>query len=83
MNHARLHAKNLRIGSLPLLVAPHPMNDLMPDQVRDLARAAYPIIVEQLTGQGTPAQNGFIDFAHPAARNGQQRPETMSSKGTR
>jgi hypothetical protein len=40
---------------LPLLVLPHPLNDLTPDQVRELARAAYPIVIEQLTGMGRQA----------------------------
>ena len=44
-------AKNLQLEALPLLVTPHPLNDLTPDQMRDLARAAYPVVIRQLTGR--------------------------------
>ncbi len=66
--HARLAAKNLQLDELPLVVTPHPLNDLTPDQVRELARAAYPVIIEQLTGQGTLAKDTLVDYVHPAAR---------------
>jgi hypothetical protein len=36
--------------------------------VRELARAAYPLIIEQLTGQGVLAPHTAVDFVHPAAR---------------
>jgi hypothetical protein len=42
---------------------------LTPEQVRELARAAYPIIIEQLTGQGVLAKHIQVDYVHPAARN--------------
>jgi len=48
-------AKNLQMDELPLLVLPHPLNDLTADEVRALARAAYPVVVEQLTGMGRQA----------------------------
>lgn len=69
MNHARLAAKNLHIDDLPLLVPPHPLYDLTPEQLRELARAAYPLIVEQLTGQGPQALITRVDFVRPAERN--------------
>jgi hypothetical protein len=53
---------------LPLLVTPHPLNDLTPDEVRELARSAYPVIIEQLTGRGVLAKHTRIDFVHPAER---------------
>ena len=43
------------MDELPLLVLPHPLNDLTPDEVRALAQAAYPVVVEQLTGMGPQA----------------------------
>ena len=49
-------------------MTPHPLNDLTPDQVRDLARAAYPIIIGQLTGQGVQEKYTKVDYVHPAAR---------------
>ena len=63
--HARLAAKNLRIDELPLLITPHPINDLTPEQVRDMARVAYPTIVKQLTGHELEA-NTKIDYVLPA-----------------
>jgi hypothetical protein len=59
-------AKNLQLEALPLLVTPHPLNDLTPDQMRDLARAAYPVVIRQLTGKGTLEQDTHVDFVHPA-----------------
>ena len=68
LTHGRLAAKNLQLGELPLVVVPHPLNDLAPAEVRELARAAYPVIIEQLTGQGVLAPHTAVDFVHPAAR---------------
>lgn len=69
LNHGHLAAKNLQLEDLPLLVTPHPLNDLTPEQVREMARSAYPVVLEQLTGQGALAKHTLIDFVHPAARN--------------
>jgi hypothetical protein len=68
LTHGRLAAKNLQLDELPLLVTPHPLNDLTPDEVRELARSAYPVIIEQLTGKGALAKDTRIDFVHPADR---------------
>ena len=68
LTHGRLAAKNLQLDDLPLVVTPHPLNDLTPDEVRELARSAYPVIIEQLTGQGALAQHTLVDFVHPAMR---------------
>jgi hypothetical protein len=68
LTHARLAARHLHIDDLPLLVTPHPVNDLTPEQVQDMARAAYPVIVKQLTSQGEGEQNTLIDYVHPATR---------------
>ncbi len=73
LTHGRLAAKNVQIDDLPLVVTPHPLNDLTPEQVRDLAHSAYPVIIEQLTGQGTLAPHNHVDYVHPAARNRAQR----------
>jgi len=69
LTHGHLAAKNLQLDELPLLVVPHPLNDLTPDEVRELARAAYPVVVEQLTGNGKQAPHTQVDFVHPASRN--------------
>jgi hypothetical protein len=66
--HGRLAAKNLQMDDLPLLVTPHPLNDLTPDEVRELARSAYPVVVAQLTGQRALEKETRIDFVHPSAR---------------
>ena len=68
LTHGHLAAKNLQLEDLPLLVTPHPLNDLTPDEVRELARSAYPVVVEQLTGQGALEKHTLIDFVHPATR---------------
>jgi hypothetical protein len=61
-------AKNLQLQDLPLLVTPHPLNDLTAEQMLELARAAYPVVLMQLTGQGTLEKHTQIDFVHPARR---------------
>ena len=68
LTHGRLAAKNLQLEELPLIVTPHPLNDLVPDEVRELARAAYPIVIRQLTGQGPQEMQTYVDFVHPAER---------------
>jgi len=66
LTHARLAAKNLQLEDLPLIVTPHPLNDLTPADVRELACAAYPVIVRQLTGQGVLEQHTRVNYVHPA-----------------
>jgi hypothetical protein len=68
LTHGHLAAKNLQMEALPLLVTPHPLNDLAPAEVRELAAAAYPIVVEQLTGMGPQAPHTQVNFVHPAMR---------------
>jgi hypothetical protein len=63
--HARLAAKHLHIERLPLLITPHPLNDLDAEQIRALAKACYPVILEQLTGQGVLEPNVRIAFERP------------------
>lgn len=70
LTHGHLAAKNLQLDALPLLVVPHPLNDLTPDEVLALARSAYPIVIEQLTGQGKQALHTKVDYVHPASRKG-------------
>ena len=83
LTHARLAAKNLQIDNLPVVVGPHPFNDLKPEELRELAAAAYPLIVEQLTGQGALALNAHADFIHPAKRNRSQRTDAALSEESR
>ena len=65
MNHASLAAKNLHIEDLPLLVPPHPLYDLTPAQVREVARIAYPVIIKQLTSSGTLPRIERINYVRP------------------
>jgi len=83
LTHARLAAKNLQIDNLPVVVGPHPFNDLKPEELRELAAAAYPLIVGQLTGQGTLALNAHADFVHPAKRNPPRRTDAVLSEENR
>jgi len=69
LTHGRLAAKNLQLEDLPLIVTPHPLNDLTPDEVRELARSAYPIVIRQLTGQGAIEKQTHVEFVHPAVRS--------------
>jgi len=46
------------------------LNDLTPEEVLELARSAYPIVVRQLTGQGPLEEQTYVDFVHPAERGG-------------
>ena len=75
MNHARLAAKNLRIEDLPLLVPPHPLYDLTPEQVREVARIAYPVIIKQLTSSEALPRIERIDYVRPTGSD-RQLPET-------
>ena len=79
LNHARRAAKNLHIDALPLLVPPHPLYDLAPDELRELARICYPLIVEQLTGRGALAPTTRVAF-HPASRSS-SRPDQPGEDG--
>jgi len=67
MMHARHAAKHLHIDDLPLLITPHPVNDLTPDQLREMAQVAYPVIVKQLTSQENELDTK-IDYVLPSVR---------------
>lgn len=66
LTHGHLAAKNLQLDDLPLVVTPHPLNDLTPAQMRELALAAYPIVIRHLTGQGPLEKHTHVAFVHPA-----------------
>ena len=66
LKHGHLAAKNLQMDDLPLLVTPHPLNDLTPEQVHALAQAAYPIVLEQLMGMDKQASHTYVKFVHPS-----------------
>lgn len=76
LRHARLAARNLKIEALPLAVTVHPLNDLTLDQVEALARAAYPIVLGQLTGAQAQAPVSKVPFDHPAGAVGEHPGES-------
>lgn len=65
----RQAAKSLKIEDLPLVITPHPLNDLTVDEVRELADAAYPVILDQLTSQKTLPRDAYVKFVLPALRS--------------
>lgn len=65
--HARHAAKNLKLDELPILITPHPINDLTPEQLREMAQVAYPTILKQLTSS-EPELDTRIDYVLPAVR---------------
>jgi hypothetical protein len=66
LTHARMAAKNLQLEALPLIVTPHPLNDLTPDEMKALARSAYPLVIRQLTSQAPLEKEMRVAFVHPA-----------------
>jgi hypothetical protein len=60
--------RHLNIAALPLVVAPHPLYDLAPAQLQEVARRAFPLIVAQLTGASAPESLLRVDYQRPAHR---------------
>lgn len=79
VTHAHLAAKNVQLAELPLLVTPHPLNDLTPGEMRELARSAYRVVIRQLTWQAPLDRDTKIDFIHPA--NARTRQDANSRTG--
>lgn len=76
LGHAKAAAKHLHIADLPIVVAPHPLYDLEPAELRELAKFAYPMIIEQITTQGRFVSIKRVDYERPAGRNlGQNKTE--------
>ena len=67
-----MSAKHLQIAGLPLVITPHPLNDLVLEEVRALADAAYPLIIGQLTGADLAGQDAMVDYVRPAERDPQR-----------
>ena len=76
LTHARMAAKNLQLEALPLIVTPHPLNDLAPDEMKTLARAAYPLVIRQLTSQAPLEKETRVPFVHPAHARTERGPHT-------
>ena len=66
LTHGHLAAKNLQLPDLPLVVTPHPLNDLTAAEMRELARSAYPLVIRQLTASEPLERHTYVAFAHPA-----------------
>ena len=64
----RQAAKALKIENLPLAITPHPLNDLTIEEVRELADAAFPIVLDHLTSKKAMPRDAYIEFVHPALR---------------
>jgi hypothetical protein len=60
-------------------VLPHPVYDLPPEQLREIGRMAYPLIIEQLTGCGELAKVSSVDYVLPTERN--KQPAEINSGG--
>jgi hypothetical protein len=69
LNHALAAAKHLQNDGLPLVVPPHPLYDLTPEQLRELAQCAYPLIIQQLVHEGPPAAVLRVDYQRPVKRS--------------
>lgn len=77
IKHARMSARHLQITDLPLIITPHPLNDLGLEEVRALADAAYPLIISQLTGADLAGQDAMVSYVRPAERD----PQRAGTKG--
>lgn len=75
LNHARAAAKHVHNDDLPLVVPPHPLYDLAPEELRKVAQLAYPLLLACLVGDAPD---------NPVVRVPYQRPDAgdAGSKGT-
>ncbi len=58
----QIEARNLGMPSLPLVEIPHPMQDLSPGQVRDVAEKAVDTIIQVLCGNRDKLSAEFSDM---------------------
>jgi len=65
---ARLNAESLGVPHLPLVVLPHPVGDLAPEHLAELADAAWPHIRAALTEPVHGATDRRVDFTLPHRR---------------
>ncbi len=56
------------VPRLPLIVLPHPVADLAPNELREMARLAYPLIVKALTEPNQDSIDYFVDYVLPDQR---------------
>ncbi len=55
------------VPELPLIVLPHPVGDLSPEELEKMARLAYPSIVTALTQPGRDRIDYFVDYVRPGS----------------
>ena len=60
--------RHLNADALPLVVPPHPLYDLPPAELQEVARRAFPLIVAQLTTGSAPEPLLTVDYRRPAVR---------------
>ena len=65
---ARLSAVSMGVPNLPLVVLPHPVADLTPEELGEMARKAYPHIVAALTRKGPDTIDFIVDYQLPDRR---------------
>ncbi|MCZ6558867.1 MAG: hypothetical protein O7A69_14010 [SAR324 cluster bacterium] len=65
---ARLYAVSMDVPRLRLIVLPHPVADLAPEELREMARRAYPLIVKALTEPSQDSSDYFVDYVLPGKR---------------
>lgn len=56
------------VPKLPLIVLPHPVADLAPGELREMAGRAYPLIVKALTEPSQDSSDYFVDYVLPGGR---------------
>lgn len=64
---ARLNAYTYGVSELPLVVIPRAA-DLPDDDIRDLAREAYPHILAGLTRKGQQSLDYYVNYSSPSHR---------------
>ncbi len=65
---ARLFAVSMDVPRLPLIVLPHPVADLAPEELKEMARRAYPLILKALTEPNQDSSDYFVDYVLPDRR---------------
>ena len=65
---ARLNAESMGVPWLPLIVLPHPVASLEAEELREMARLAYPLIVKALTQPNQDTIDYFVDYVQPDRR---------------
>ena len=57
------------VPRLPLIVLPHPVADLLPEELAEMARKTYPHVVAALTREGLNSADFFVEYERPERRS--------------